>query len=103
MQGITVTPDITLPFEETRLLKQYIQGVDILLQDYKLQFLAHNISELILEDANEALSNAVPNNMLNDHGIIGSPIYDEDINCIETGLSEHPILVQCLDIHLNDL
>ena len=45
----------------------------------------------------------MPNNTLRDHDIIESPIYDDDdydddddINSIETGLFENPVLMQCL-------
>ena len=61
-----------------------------------LQFLTHFISNASFKDAIKALPIAVPNNIFNGYGIIGSSIYGDFINYIETGLFKDPLLIQFL-------
>ena len=96
MQGITIPQEIQLvPEKKQEPLEQNIWYIDILSQDPKQQSLAHHIFTATFQDVVNALANAAPNNMLHDHKIVESPIYDDDINYIESVLFEDLILMQC--------
>ena len=67
-------------FENSRVFDQYTQYIETLSQDPKLQLQIALIYEVSLKDAIETLTNVAQNYMFNDHDIIESPIYNDDID-----------------------
>ena len=66
------------------------------MDDGKLNLLAHHMSEARFEDAIKETTDAEQTIIYEDHSITKIPFYDDDIQYIETGLFENPIMVVCI-------